>query len=166
MVRWVAVELVYWWLRSLRFKGGCINEAEVALVGCWHRDLPASLGFCKALPMLVFISESNDGAWASAVAKRLGFAVVRGSSSKGSLNIRKVVRKIMNEGFIAGMALDGPKGPAGIIKPGTPWLAKQLKPKNWVRLEFRYGFSVRLNTWDCMVLPLPFTKVEVELMRE
>ena len=60
------------------------------------------------------------------------------------------------------MALDGPKGPYHKAKEGSLWLSKkanlpivtfsikkQSRPKYW-----------RLKTWDKMILPFPFSKVE------
>jgi lysophospholipid acyltransferase (LPLAT)-like uncharacterized protein len=58
------------------------------------------------------------------------------------------------------MALDGPKGPALIAKPGAEWLANKAKIP-LVKIEVKYSHAFRLNSWDKTLIPLPFSKITI-----
>lgn len=104
------------------------------------------------------ISPSRDGQIAAHVAKNWGYRVIAGSSSRQNTGALKKLLRLKNLGTSYGMALDGPRGPAKIAKPGAEWLASQLKIP-FVRIELRYTRSITLNTWDRSCLPLPFSRV-------
>ncbi len=63
---------------------------------------------------------------------------------------------------LAGMALDGPRGPRHAIQPGTQWLS-QFSGIPVVPVYIRAPFAFRLNSWDRSLIPLPFSVVEVRL---
>jgi len=58
------------------------------------------------------------------------------------------------------MALDGPKGPALIAKPGAEWLANKTKVP-LAKVEVKYSRAFRLNSWDKTFIPLPFSKITI-----
>ncbi len=111
--------------------------------------------------IVAFISPSGDGEFLAKIASDLGYRIVRGSSSERAVQIREVLRKLQ-AGNLCAMALDGPRGPAGIEKPGTRWLAEHSgKPCFFV--EIRYGIHFSLKSWDTAKIPLPFSKVIVQI---
>ncbi len=63
---------------------------------------------------------------------------------------------------LAGMALDGPRGPRHAIQPGTQWLS-QFSGIPVVPVSIRAPLAFRLNSWDRSLIPLPFSVVEVRL---
>jgi len=131
------------------------------VIGLWHQDLPACLAAFKRRNIAVLISKSNDGSKFAKLSKSLGYDVFRGSGSRGQSEVRHLL-KALGEGRSAGMALDGPKGPALIAKPGAEWLSrKALVPL--VEVEVKYSRAIRLNSWDKTFIPLPFSKVSILL---
>ncbi len=58
------------------------------------------------------------------------------------------------------MALDGPRGPAGIEKPGIAWLQERSDAPLW-RLDFEVRPALRLKDWSRLVVPLPFALARV-----
>ena len=60
------------------------------------------------------------------------------------------------------MALDGPRGPALQVKPGSLWLAEKAERPLWL-VEARYGRHVRLKSWDNFVVPFPMTSIDIEI---
>ena len=150
------------WLKSLRISWG--NSVDTSLPGVlalWHADLFAATAAFRSSKMVAFISPSGDGEILAKIASDLGYQVVRGSSSEKSLEIRKAL-KALQRGCFCAMALDGPKGPAGVEKPGTRWLAEKAKVPAW-KIEVRYGAHFTLRSWDKAKIPLPLSNLTVSL---
>ncbi len=146
------------WMKSLRVERHSEFPEGPYVLGIWHQDLPLALYLFRKQKMTLFLSQSKDASLFARFLENLGYTLVRGSSSQGALNIRHVLK--MLEKAPIGMALDGPRGPALIPKPGTSWLVEQ-SGKPFIFLEVKYSRFLRLNTWDRMILPLPFSKVKV-----
>lgn len=152
--------LISAWLRSLRVRVEAPKNFH-GVLALWHQDLPAATAAFKWSGMHAFVSKSRDGELLASVAKRLGYSVLRGSSTSGASAIRHLLRPL-REGKTVAMALDGPKGPAKIAKPGTAWLAKNSGTTIWL-VNVRYGAHFRLKSWDKTVIPLPLSKLRIRL---
>lgn len=152
------------WLRTLRIHW--VNSHELPKQGVivlWHEHLPACIRVFSKLGIEVLISKSADGAYAAEACRRFGYKVHRGSTSLGGQSgIRALARGLGKSGGLAGMALDGPKGPCRKIQPGSLWLS-QIKGIPVVPVFIRAKRSFRLSTWDHCLVPLPFAKIEVYL---
>jgi lysophospholipid acyltransferase (LPLAT)-like uncharacterized protein len=135
------------------------------VIALWHQDLPACLAAFKRRNIAVLISKSNDGSKFAKLSKSLGYNVFRGSGSRGQSEVRHLL-KALGEGCSAGMALDGPKGPALIAKPGAQWLScKALVPL--VEVNVKYSRALRLKkSWDKTFIPLPFSKISIFLLNK
>lgn len=151
------------WMRSLRIELHTPVDFGPGILGLWHRDVIASVSAFKDMGVHMMVSQSKDGEPLSLAAENLGYKVTRGSDSHGATNVRHIL-KSLNEGSFAGMALDGPRGPALEIKPGSPWLARRSGRPLWL-LKPTYGSYIVLNTWDKMIIPLPFSKIRMYVQR-
>jgi lysophospholipid acyltransferase (LPLAT)-like uncharacterized protein len=149
------------WLKSLRVNLDLAPDFEPGVLALWHQDLMACTAAFKGLGVQVLISQSRDGDLLSAVAKKLGYIVFRGSDSKGFTALRHLKRALIGGAFV-GMAMDGPKGPALRSKPGTLWLFQNTGAPAW-QLRVEYSWFFRLKTWDRFFIPLPFTKIKVSV---
>lgn len=134
----------------------------------------------------VLVSKSRDGEWAAQACARMGYRVHRGSSSeagdgKAFGGLRALARAAGagdaaggegvagrdgamagKKSILIGMALDGPRGPRRIPKPGSLWLAQRYSlPLIPVAVEARRAF--RLGTWDRTLIPWPFSRVDIRL---
>lgn len=155
----VVIWVILVWLRTIKVHHNSPIKAK-SLYALWHADLPACMiGFANQ-GITVQISQSSDGEIASKIAQRLGYRVVRGSSSKGGLSVRVLLKHLCG-GRSVGVALDGPKGPRNVAKEGAFWLS-QFSRVPQTRLEVRYSKALTLQTWDCMRIPLPFSHVFIE----
>nr|AGS52408.1 putative lipoprotein [uncultured bacterium contig00085] len=134
--------------------------SEPVVIGLWHQDLPACLAAFKGRNIAVLISRSRDGGKFAKLSERLGYNVFRGSSSRGQSEVRHLLKSLRN-GFSAGMALDGPKGPALTAKPGAEWLAKKTGVP-LVKICVKYSRAFRLKSWDKTFIPLPFSNVYID----
>ena len=102
------------WMNHLR-NGGTV------LLCTWHQQFFSAIRHFKMYepyrPALM-ISKSRDGDFIASIAQRSGWVPVRGSSSKeGDKALREVVQRLL-ETKLAGHVVDGPRGPAGTVKPG------------------------------------------------
>jgi lysophospholipid acyltransferase (LPLAT)-like uncharacterized protein len=106
-------------------------------------------------------SLSADGTLQAKILERLGFHVVRGSSSRAGASGLKGVVDAMELGYDAAFAVDGPRGPFGNVKPGAIVAATKAKGRI-VPVTFRTeGSFSPPRTWDDYRLPRPFSQVEI-----
>jgi lysophospholipid acyltransferase (LPLAT)-like uncharacterized protein len=73
--------------------------------------------------------------------------------------LREMTRAL-GEGLTIGIALDGPHGPARILRPGALWLAR-LSGKPLVPMGYAVRPAVRLPRWDRLLVPLPNARIAV-----
>ncbi|MCL2260406.1 MAG: DUF374 domain-containing protein [Fibromonadales bacterium] len=137
---------------------------QPAVIGLWHQDLPACLAAFKYKNIAVLISQSGDGSKFAKLAKSLGYDIFRGSSSKGQSEVKHLFKALIS-GRSAGMALDGPRGPALIAKPGARWLADKTETP-LLNITVKYSHALRLNSWDKTFIPLPFAKITILINNE
>jgi hypothetical protein len=153
--------LVSLWLRSLRVKVEVPEGYGPGILGIWHRDLLASCAAFKDMGVCALVSQSGDGEFFAATASRMGYVVFRGSDTRGSSNIRHLLLAL-KKGNFAGMALDGPHGPAGVAKPGSLWLSRKSGRPLW-QIQVGYGAHFTLKSWDSFVVPLPMSTIVVKI---
>jgi len=56
-----------------------------------------------------------------------------------------------------GIAADGPRGPAEVLKPGAAQLGR-LSGKAVIPISFSASRSIRFKSWDKFMFPLPFSR--------
>ena len=149
------------WIKSLKIRLCTPDDFRPGILGIWHRDLIASTAAFKDWGVHALISQSSDGDFFAETAKRLGYAITRGSDNHGSTNVRHLLASLNSDKF-AGMALDGPHGPADKVKPGSLWLSRASNRPLWL-VHAHYGAHIRLKTWDNFILPLPLTTVDIQI---
>ncbi len=123
----------------------------------WHEDLLVPACYYGRARFCILISRHADGQLVAEVCQRLGFALARGSSTRGGAT---AVRQLLRTGhrFHIGITPDGPRGPRRQVQPGVIYLASQLgipiAPSG-----LGYQRPWRLKTWDRMAVPRPGTDV-------
>ena len=104
------------------------------------------------------ISKSKDGEIIAGVAERTGWHPVRGSSSRGgSEALHGMIDRLKNSRLSAHV-VDGPRGPAGIVKSGAIRIAHTTGAMV-VPLYTSADRAWYMNSWDKFILPKPFAKV-------
>ncbi len=130
------------------------------LVLCaWHQGLLIAAVCWRNRGLAIPVSLSRDGDWIDGVLRRLGFAKsARGSSSRGASGLlRELIRRV-RAGQPIGMLLDGPRGPAGVAKPGVVALARATGARI-VPIGIAAAPAWRFGSWDRALLPRPFARV-------
>lgn len=91
----------------------------------WHGDELLLVPVFAGRRYAVMSSRSRDGEWMARLLRRLGYYVVRGSSSRGGAGgLKGLVDAVRQEGLSASLAVDGPRGPVHQVKPGIVALAQ------------------------------------------
>jgi len=131
------------------------------LLCAWHQQFFAAIRYFKSYesyrPSLM-ISRSRDGDIIARIAQKQGWQAVRGSSSRdGGKALRELIENVKRSG-LAAHVVDGPRGPAGIIKAGAISIARATGA---VVVPFYTAADKAwyFKSWDRFMLPKPFTRV-------
>jgi len=124
----------------------------------WHEDLIFLANVFRGTGFTVLISRSRDGELGARIAHRLGLRTVRGSSSRGGEEALGAIVELARGGASVGFIADGPRGPRRELKLGAVMAAK-LSGRPIVPIACSMRRAIRLNSWDRMRIPLPFTRI-------
>jgi lysophospholipid acyltransferase (LPLAT)-like uncharacterized protein len=170
---WVipAAMILRLWLATLRVHSNVKSiddRAGPVVILLWHDKLFTSSLIANhhfSRPITALISTSKDGAWLVAFFRVMGLTAVRGSSNKRGAAALIALTRTMRRGNHTGITPDGPKGPAYKFKTGAIALAR-LTHSPFVILGIQYRHCWRLRSWDRFALPMPFSRVDVQLIQE
>ncbi|MCX5818677.1 MAG: lysophospholipid acyltransferase family protein [Deltaproteobacteria bacterium] len=133
------------------------------LLCAWHQQFFAAIrhfqNYRAHRPGLM-ISRSKDGEIIAGVASRSGWEPVRGSSSRGGAQAMREMIEKLQQTRLAGHIVDGPRGPAGVIKNG---LIRIAHASDAMIVPF-YVFADQawyFKSWDRFMLPKPFSRVRL-----
>jgi lysophospholipid acyltransferase (LPLAT)-like uncharacterized protein len=169
--------IIYWIIRlySATFRLKIENEAQWldylekggrVLVCGWHQQFFAEINIFKKHkkyhPALMS-SQSLDGQIAAGVVKNAGFYTVWGSSSNSAIAALKQISRRLKDYRLAAHILDGPRGPAGVVKAGAIAIARiagaAIVPVVTVADRAWY-----LHSWDRFMIPKPFARVTIKFL--
>lgn len=130
------------------------------VAGAWHRNaIFFFYHFRKLNNACTLISRSKDGDFTARVAELFGYDVIRGSSSRGGHEALLEMTDYMNAepAKICGTPMDGPRGPARIMKKGMLVLA--METDSWFIPMACSGSRVITfhKAWDRTIIPKPFS---------
>ena len=149
------------WVWTLRYRRLGPPVEGPALLAFWHGDQLALLGARPPGNLVAPISMSRDGDVQVEVMARFGIAAIRGSSSRGGTAALRGLLRALRRGDSALMAVDGPRGPRGVVKPGIIYLAARTGlPIYPVSVVVRRGHRL-VRPWDRFLLPCPWTRTVV-----
>jgi hypothetical protein len=117
--------------------------------------------FPDCMPAAI-VSLSEDGQILSETLERLGFRLIRGSSSRGKEDVKAgIIEELRNRGLIA-ITPDGPRGPLHRFKYGTIRLASELQVPI-LFADITHERARILKSWDRFEIPMPFSRATVRL---
>jgi lysophospholipid acyltransferase (LPLAT)-like uncharacterized protein len=142
------------------------QHMDNTVAGSWHRHAVFFFFFFRKLKnRVIMVSRSYDGDITSAIARRLGYSCVRGSSSKGGHNALQAMIDYMNQGRgekrFCGTAVDGPRGPARVLKKGMLVAAKESDAYFIPMACSGTNVFTFPKSWDKTILPKPFSKMVI-----
>lgn len=149
------------WQEDERFCRDLANHRPVILAH-WHGDELALLHVVKGYRLATLTSTSRDGQLMSELLQRLGAVVSRGSSTRsGSAGLRGLMRLCQEEGLNASLAVDGPQGPAHVIKPGIFQLSRLMDMPIYALSAETDRAWIFAKSWNKAFLPKPFARVRI-----
>ena len=140
-----------------------LQKGGYVLFCCWHQQVFPALAYIRNFRELsppLMISLSNDGDIGAGIVHRYGWKPIRGSSSKGGFKALKQMIRELRRSRMAGHIVDGPRGPAGIVKPGAITLALAGRAVI-VPVSISADRAWFFNSWDRFMLPKPFAGIQI-----
>jgi hypothetical protein len=169
-LRWIGIlgaGVIRIWGQTLRFEWiGGENLDEVAaergrvIWSFWHRHLLTLVYTHRGHGNVVLVSRHNDGEIISQIICRLGYGVVRGSTTRGGARALVEMVRAGKAGHPLAVTPDGPRGPRGKLQSGILHIA-QRSGRPIVALACEGLRTRELDSWDRFQIPYPFTRVAV-----
>ncbi|ETX08694.1 lysophospholipid acyltransferase family protein [Candidatus Entotheonella palauensis] len=161
------LQVLFWTLRPVYIQEPVLRhllDRQLPFIAAfWHGRLLYPLRLMQIYRqsrVTVLVSRSRDGEWISRIAQRFGVLPTRGSSHRGGgQGLLEMVRRVQ-EGYIACVTPDGPRGPRYQVQPGVVTLAQKTGAAI-VPITYNAKWRKVMRSWDGFVLPLPFSRVVV-----
>ncbi len=135
-----------------------LAAGESVIVFGWHELLLAACCDLGQFHPYIMISRSRDGERIARVVERLGYHVVRGSSSRGGARALLEMVRALRKPTLAGHLIDGPRGPRHEVKPGIVAMAQRSRAV-LVPMTYFIRWKWSAPSWDRMQIPLPFARI-------
>ena len=165
--QWLDERWPVWAANVLKFLSSLVRTELIGMeqgqglvcgVAHWHGDELALVSRFGNLGLTILVSHSKDGEIMARATRALGYRVTRGSSTRGAVGGLLALIKAVRDGHNVVLAVDGPKGPRGVCKPGIVRVVQKagvpLFPVG-VASTRRFVFK---KTWNQVYLPLPFSR--------
>jgi lysophospholipid acyltransferase (LPLAT)-like uncharacterized protein len=135
---------------------------KVFFLTLWHgRILIFPKILAKYSNLKVLTSLHSDGRYIDRFVNLYDRQTIRGSTDKGGVSaIKNIVRSIKQDRMV--ITPDGPRGPKYKINSAVTHIAAKFHVPV-IYLSFSSTKVKILNTWDKFMIPLPFTKIFVNI---
>jgi lysophospholipid acyltransferase (LPLAT)-like uncharacterized protein len=138
-----------------------LRSAKRAFIfSLWHGQLLPLLWHHREEGVVLLISEHKDGEMVARAAESLGYALVRGSTTRGGDRALISVIRELQAGREVAITPDGPRGPARKYAPGA-LIAAQRSGAVILPVVAVADKAWRLRSWDQFMIPKPFARVTV-----
>lgn len=147
-----------------------IRSKKPVIVTSWHGMTMMVFGamrrFIDPKTVAIFFPDDSSGMALAEFVRKWGMdptlVKLEGDTSLNMSNkLLSVIRKI-KAGNNSLIHPDGPKGPAYIVKPGITAIAK-MTGATIIPLGCYCRHSYHIPRWDRYTLPLPFSKVQIQI---
>lgn len=137
------------------------DEIGACVYAMWHSHQFCVHGLPNRSNCNVLISRSRDGQIIAGVVEKWGFKVIHGSKGKkGSVEASMQMIHALERGECCAIMVDGPKGPARVVKDGAIRIAKKagvpIVPVYWYSSNPTF---LKFNSWDEFRTPFFWTKL-------
>ena len=159
------------WIGSLRIRAffedpladpASPDRRQSFIYPIWHETLLVPTYFYRKDRGHVLVSNSRDGEYITRIIQRLGWQVIRGSSSRGGATaVRHLLETAeQTDRFFLAVTADGPRGPRRQLKKGVLYLASRTG------MGIAPSFAAcdrpwRARSWDRFMLPRPFSRARI-----
>ena len=141
-----------------------IANKEKCMLLIWHDQLTMLPSLLLRLsPDVHFgalISNSRDGDLIAIISKKFkSLKPIRVAHDSKHLGLKNMIKELKNKLMVI-VTPDGPRGPRYEIKKGAFFSIRVSKSKV-VLLKWKADKFWQLKTWDKMMIPKPFSKIEI-----
>jgi lysophospholipid acyltransferase (LPLAT)-like uncharacterized protein len=137
-----------------------LTNGQGQVLVTWHGRTLVPLVQFRFRRMFTIISPSRDGEIQYRLYRKFGWDATRGSSGRDAAKATLASVRKLKEGASLALAPDGPKGPPGVVQPGTLYFAKKSGcPVVPVGVSARPAWT--LGTWDAFLFPKPFSRAAI-----
>lgn len=136
------------------------NNNRPLIFACLHRDMIASIMYVRETKPWLLVSGSDDGQILVSALGGDDFGFIKGATGENGGRALVKLRRTLEAGHNIGLAVDGPKGPFGVIHHGVFQLAK-MTGAAIVPLLPEVKPALKFNTWDRTVVPWFFSRINV-----
>ena len=135
-----------------------------AIVMFWHGKMLTGWFVVHKKRPIALVSKSKDGQILSSVLTAWGYQLSRGSTKKGGMEALEEAIERLKSGEVDTLAItpDGPTGPQHVFKRGAFIAARDARVP-LVMLSIRYKNAIPLKSWDTFEVPLPFSRVDIDV---
>ncbi len=141
---------------------GARSSATGSLIACyWHQSLLSLVAAFQdtKLKVATLASRSGDGEIITSYLNRVGIRPVRGSSARGASAAAREIMEALAEGWHVAIAVDGPRGPAQVVKTGPLEVARR-NGVTVIPVAARASREIEFaRSWDRFRVPLPGSHV-------
>jgi lysophospholipid acyltransferase (LPLAT)-like uncharacterized protein len=136
------------------------DAGRAVVFALWHGCLLPPTYRHRGQGVVTLASRSGDGEYITRMLAHWNYHVVRGSSSRGGDTALRELVRLVRAGRSVAITVDGPRGPAGRLKPGVLQIA-QLTGAPLVPVGSAASRAWRLGSWDRFLVPKPFARLRV-----
>ncbi len=147
-------------VRLAEFQPIASDVGRPLIFACLHRDILMAIMHVRPAKPSLLVSQSPDGDILIKTLGRQNYGYVRGATGEDGKRAFVALRRELDQGRSIGLAVDGPKGPYGVINEGVLQLSR-LSGASVVPLRAKAMHSTVLNSWDRTVVPHPFSQIAI-----
>ena len=158
-----AVTALSWTWRVKRVGANLLEEAVSeggTVLAFWHGDQLLMVPSHAGRGFLAMASLSRDGELLARSIARLGYGLIRGSSSRGGGAALQQSIQALRSGSCPALAVDGPRGPRHTPHSGALVMAARTQ-RPIIYGAAHASPALRLRSWDGFAIPSPFARVEI-----
>ncbi len=136
------------------------SKCKFPIVCMWHDRIFSGTYYMRNRGLVVMSSISFDAEYTARCIQRLGFGVIKGSSTRGGTRALVEMIRLMKSGVPMAFTIDGPRGPRYQAKAGPALLAKKTgNPMLAFMVETKRHWTMK--SWDKFQIPRPFSAAKV-----
>ena len=130
------------------------------IIAFWHGLMFAPWWVHRFTHSVGLVSTSKDGIVLSAVLKRWGYHLSRGSSSAAGQEALAEMVAAVTMGHTLLITPDGPRGPGRQMKRGALLVAQRTQ-RPLILTGVGYSQALKLRNWDRFEIPYPWSSVRL-----
>jgi lysophospholipid acyltransferase (LPLAT)-like uncharacterized protein len=148
---------LHWETRGTECLQDALAQGERIILAFWHNRIVSSTWYWRNRGIVAMTSMNFDGEYIARVLRGFGYGSARGSSSRGGLAALIEMAGCLATGKDVAFAVDGPRGPRYVAKPGPVLLARRTGCPIFC-FHISTQRYLQLNSWDRFQVPAPFSR--------